>query len=639
MKTNPTNRNCLNVPQWHPHFVLIFLLALITGACGGGGSGGGVAPPPPPAGATDSGAVYLLTVDAAAAFAQQAYIKASNTGAGDQFGFSVALSGDTFAVGTNREASVATGIDGDQSDNSAAGSGAVYVFTRDAAGVWSQQAYIKASNADTGDQFGWSVALSGDTLAVSAIGEGSAATSIDGDESDNNAPDAGAAYVFTRDAAGVWSQQAYIKASNTDTGDWFGWSVALSGDTLAVGAIEDQSAATGIDGDQGNTGDGNGAAYVFTRDAAGVWSQQAYIKASNTGANDFFGYSVALSGDTLAVSTQFEDSAATGIDGDQSNNSAATAGAAYVFTRDAAGVWSQQAYIKASNTEAGDLFGQSVALSGDTVVVGAPHEQSGATGIDGDQNNNNAPEAGAVYVFTRDGVGIWSQQAYVKASNADARDFFGLSVALSADRLAVGALLEASAATGIDGDQSDNSAPDAGAAYVFTRDAAGVWSQQAYIKASNTDAGDEFGVSVALSGDTLAVSAYQEDSAATGIDGDQGNTGFSGTFVSVHSFDSKLDAISPGSNDVIRLAVLGSVNFDATQVDFSTIVLGSGKASAIRDGIVMDVNHDGIVDMVFDFNIQVTGIACHDTDATLSGETFGGDAFTGTYSVKTAGCR
>ncbi len=182
-------------------------------------------------------------------------------------------------------------------------------------------------------------------------------------------------------------------------------------------------------------------------------------------------------------------------------------------------------------------------------------------------------------------------------------------------------------------------APDSGAVYVFTRDGAGVWSQQAYIKASNTDVGDRFGWSVALSGDTLAVGASGEDSAATGIDGDQSNTGFSGTVVAVHAFGSDPNAINPSSKDVIPVAVLGSVNFDATQLDFSTAEFGPGKASPIHGGHVEDVNNDDIFDMVFHFNTQDTGIDCGDFRATLSGETFGGEAFTGTVSVKTAGCQ
>jgi trimeric autotransporter adhesin len=394
--------------------------------------------------------------------------------------------------------------------------------------------YFKASNTTAGDHFGRSVALSGDgsTLAVGATGEDSAAIGIDGNQNDNSAASAGAVYVFTRTAAGVWSQQAYVKASNTDAGDQFGHAVALSGDgnTLAVGAISEDSAATGIGGNQNdNSAASAGAVYVFTRTAAGVWSQQAYVKASNTGPGNEFGDSVALSADgsTLAVGAIGEPSAATGINGDQNDTSAASAGAAYVFTRADNGAWSQQAYLKASNTNAGDRFGSSVALSGDgnSLAVGGTGEASAATGINGNQNDNSAASAGAVYVFTRTAAGVWSQQAYVKASNTDAGDQFGHAVTLSVDgnTLAVGAFGEASAATGIGGNENDNSVGGSGAAYVFIRTAVGAWSQQAYVKASNTGTSDLFGVSVVLSGDgsTLAVGAFFEDSAATGIGGDQ----------------------------------------------------------------------------------------------------------------------
>ena len=209
---------------------------------------------------------YMLTVmrQSADAFAQDAYVKASNTEEFDNFGLSVALSGDTLAVGTYLEDSAAIGIDGDESDNTASTSGAVYVFTRDGAGVWSQQAYVKASNTEENDRFGYSVALSGDTLAVGANGEDSVATGIDGDESDNNATNSGAAYVFTRDGAGVWSQRAYVKASNTEEFNRFGLSVALSGDTLAVGAFGEDSAATGVGGDDSdNAASGSGAVYLI----------------------------------------------------------------------------------------------------------------------------------------------------------------------------------------------------------------------------------------------------------------------------------------------------------------------------------------------------------------------------------------
>ena len=260
---------------------------------------------------------------------------------------------------------------------------------------------------------------------------------------------------------------------------------------------------------------------MFTRDISNQWSQQAFLKASNTESDDWFGESVTLSGDTLAVGAKWESSNATGVNGDQSNNLTRMAGAVYVFTRNL-NSWSQQAYLKASNTGIEDNFGYSVSLSGDTLAVGAYHERSNATGVNGDQSNDLAIHAGAVYVFTRD-LSTWSPQAYLKASNTRPIDFFGYSVALSSDTLAVGAYNERSNATGVNGDQSNNLAAASGAVHLFTRDIGNQWSQQAYIKASNTGSGDAFGYSVALSGDTLAVGALNEDSNATGVNGSQTN--------------------------------------------------------------------------------------------------------------------
>ncbi|HWN95924.1 MAG TPA: FG-GAP repeat protein, partial [Methylomirabilota bacterium] len=166
------------------------------------------------------------------------------------------------------------------------------------------------------------------------------------------------------------SQQAYIKAANTGAEDRFGRSVAISGDTMVVGAFREDSSAVGVNGDGNDNSSTNfGAAYVFVRTGTN-WIQQAYLKASNAGSNDLFGWSVAISGDTVVVGADFESSNATGVNGDQSDNSASGAGAAYVFVRDGTN-WSQQAYLKASNTGAGDIFGFSVAISGETIVIGA----------------------------------------------------------------------------------------------------------------------------------------------------------------------------------------------------------------------------------------------------------------------------
>ncbi|MCA2979628.1 MAG: cadherin-like beta sandwich domain-containing protein [Myxococcaceae bacterium] len=207
-----------------------------------------------------------------------------------------------------------------------------------AASTTIQQAYVKASNTGAGDEFSSSVALSADgsTLAVGAPGEDSSATGVNGNQAGSSAGESGAVYVFTRTGS-TWAQQAYVKASNTGAGDEFGSSVALSvdGSTLAVGASREDSSATGVNGNQaGSIAAFAGAVYVFTRTGS-TWAQQAYVKASNTGADDRFGSSVALSvdGSTLAVGARSEASNATGVNGTQTDNSAFPAGAVYVFTR------------------------------------------------------------------------------------------------------------------------------------------------------------------------------------------------------------------------------------------------------------------------------------------------------------------
>jgi len=450
---------------------------------------------------------------------QQAYLKASNTDEGDRFAWdgAVAVDGDTVVIGAHYEGSDSTGINGDEANNDADRSGAVYVFVR-SGGSWSQQAYLKASNTNALDQFGRSVAIDGDTIVVGAKSESSNATGVNGDQDNNIASASGAAYVFVR-SNGSWSQQAYLKASNTGFVDQFGISVAIDGDTVAIGAPSEDSNATGINGDQtNNLASDSGAVYVFVRNG-GSWSQQAYIKASNTDAADKFGSVVALSGDTLSVSAGFEDSNTTSVNGNDNNNDAEDAGAVYVFFRSEEN-WSQQAYLKASNAEAGDIFGHSIAIDEDTIIVGAHLEDSNAMGVSGDESNNDAEFAGAAYVFTRSG-GDWSQQAYLKASNNEEDDRFGTAAAVYGDTLVISSF-EGSNATGVNGNQTINFASRSGAAYIFTR-SANSWTQQAYLKASNTEVQDQFGASMALAQDTVVIGARFEDSNATGVNGDQAN--------------------------------------------------------------------------------------------------------------------
>jgi len=518
----------------------------------------------------DSNAKYPVTIDPA--FVQQTFIKASNTDPGDGFGAAVAISGDTLVVGAPGESSNATGINGDQSDNSHGNAGAVYVFVR-TNGVWAQQAYLKPPDTSQAQFFfGQAVAISGDTIVVGRPGIFSGS--------------AGVAYVFVRSGV-TWSQQASLIPSDVGPSDNFGFSVAIEGDTAVIGAPFPEGPAP-------NPDPRPGFAFVFVRNGV-TWAEQAKLMASNANTYDGFGWSVALSGNTIVVGAQNEDSNSTGINGDGGNNLALNAGASYVFVRSGV-TWSQQAYIKASNTDALDHFGASVGIAGDTVVVGAPGESSNATGINGNQIDNSVSGAGAVYVFVRSGM-IWSQQAYIKASNTDAFDVFGSSIAIQGETMIVGAYGEASNARGVDGDQSNNSASNAGAAYYFVRSGVN-WSQQAYLKASNTHFNDHFGNSVGLSGGTLIVGAPYESSDAIGINGDgndlfAANSGAAYVFVafsltnnqpSIFSVDVTPQQGSPFVNS--QIARVSDIE-DAQNTLTVTI---NGSSSATVNGVTVTLN-------------------------------------------------
>jgi len=420
--------------------------------------------------ADNAGAVYVF-VRSGSTWSQEAYLKASNAEAADEFGYSVSLSGDTLVVGAWSEGSGATGVNGSELNNPtiAFRSGAAYVFVRSGTS-WSQEAYLKASNTGLEDHFGFSVAIDGDTVVVGSTAESSSATGVNGNESDNSAPIAGAAYVFVRNGTS-WTQEAYLKASNTEVLDVFGFSVSVSGDTVVVGADGEDGSVAGVDGNASDNGASSaGAAFVFRRNGT-TWSQEAYLKASNPGAFDTFGSTVSIADDTVVVGATGEDSDATGVNGNQADESAALSGAAYVFRRNGT-IWSQEAYLKASNTEIGDGFGTSVAVAGERVLVGAGGEDSSAAGANGDQADNSVSASGAIYMFERTGT-AWSQVAYLKASNPGMNDGFGNSVSIFDCTLVVAASGEDSNATGVDGDQVDNSAAFSGAAYVFDLGAIG----------------------------------------------------------------------------------------------------------------------------------------------------------------------
>lgn len=463
-----------------------------------------------------------------------AYFKASNSRASSFFGQSVAISadGNTIAVGAEEESSAATGINNvspGQGDTSKSGSGAVYVFVK-ASGSWTQIAYIKASNTATNAFFGKAVALSSDGGRL-IVGAPSEATTLGG---------SGAVYFFHAIGTGVtetWGPDGSVfKASNIQSSAQFGSSVAISGDgnTAVVGAIAESASNTGVSTGAGGAANASfsfaGAAYLFAY-SGGNWAQTNYVKPSNTQAAGRFGWSVALANDgsELAVGSEGEASSATGVSLTSSDTSDAFAGATYIFSK-AGSTWSQTAYVKSSNTRAQALFGNRVVLGGvggTVLAVGSAGESSGATGVNNvtpGQGDTSANNSGAVYLFTRTGS-VWSQLAYVKASNTRTSAQFGIGLSLSVDgnTLAVGSQGETSAAIGVNGTapgQSDTSLSGAGAVYVFTP-IAGMWAQTAYVKSSFAHP-DDLGVSVGVTNGAAALVAggVGDPSTATGINGD-----------------------------------------------------------------------------------------------------------------------
>lgn len=456
--------------------------------------------------------MYHVNVRRGVAIAEYAYRKASHPGSGEQLGYSVALWDDTLAVGAYHEGSAARGVLDEDPDggDAADDSGAVYIFRRTGS-VWVQEAYIKASNATAYAEFGVSVALWGDTLAVGARGEGSDTRGIiQGTQpsTDNGASrESGAVYVFRRGVDDGWSQEAYIKASNNGARDEFGQRVALRDDTLVVGVPQEDSSATGVNGAEDNDlAPDSGAVYVYRRDQ-GIWSKDAYLKPSNTGAWDKFGVTVALGPDVLAVGAFQEDGGSTGVGGNPDIAGAPDSGAAYVFRR-VGSDWAQEVYIKASNTGMGDEFGHGVAIDGDTLVVGAPRENSSAAGDD-----EAACDSGAVYVF-RHQDGAWAQVAYLKAPGTHAGDTFGRGLALAGDTLAVGAY-EDDRSSEIDPcSPANDDIDEGGALHVFQR-AGGVWAHVARIEADGRAAGDQLGWSVALWDGALVAGAPRRDDGAS----------------------------------------------------------------------------------------------------------------------------
>jgi len=272
------------------------------------------------------GKAFVFVREADDTWSEQAKLTASDAAVEDVFGASVALSGDTIIVG-------ASGNDDAGND-----SGSAYVFVRTGT-TWSEQQKLTASDPSNREEFGGSVALSGDTAVVGA--------------GLNDAT--GGAYVFERSET-TWTEEQILTASDADSSDLFGRAVAFNGDTIVVGASGNDDA-----------GDDSGSAYVFVKAPDDTWAEKAKLIASDAVGRDFFGQSVAVSGDMIVVGAHLDD--------DAGENS----GSVYVFVRSGSS-WVQQGKLNASDAAGRDFFGQSVAVNGDTVVVGATGDDDGGEG-------------------------------------------------------------------------------------------------------------------------------------------------------------------------------------------------------------------------------------------------------------------
>ena len=353
----------------------------------------------------------------------------------DRFGTWVDIDGDTAAVG-------AFGADALGSD-----SGAVYVYRYDGTS-WAQEQKLTASDGTGGDFFGISVALDGDTLIVGANLEDAAGA------------DSGSAYVFTRSGT-TWTEEAKLVAPDGAQQDRFGYAVDLSGDTVVVGALDDD-----------DNGPGSGAAYVFTR-LGTAWSFEQKLLALDGQASDHLGEAVAVDGDTVVVGAKGDDDSGT------------NAGSGYVFSRDGT-TWTQEAKLLAPDGAQDDEFGFAVGVSADRVVIGAHlDDDSGA-------------DSGSVHVYRRAAGPVWGHETKLLASDGGAGDHFGSSLDLDGPILAIGARYD------------DDLGGDSGSTYVFGRTGT-IWGEQAKLLAADGTSPDLFGWSVALGGASLIVGAYTDE--------------------------------------------------------------------------------------------------------------------------------
>jgi hypothetical protein len=373
----------------------------------------------------NAGAAYILR-NISGTWTVVQKIVASDRAADDEFGTSVAISGDYAIVGAPRKS---TTIGFTVYSNA----GAAYIF-QNTSGTWSQVNKVLASDREGSDEFGHSVAISGDYAIVGAPYEDHSVTGT------NYQSNKGSAYIYKKGAT-IWTDEQKIVGTSASTNDNFGWSVGISGDYAIIGMPKD-----GLAGPSGTLTEA-GSAFIFSKNTSGNWTQMQKIIASDEGAGDEFGNSVAISGDYVIVGAMLEDHNATG--GANLND----AGSAYIFERNG-GTWTQMDKIVASDREVDDKFGVSVSISGDYAIVGAYNEDHDQIG------GNYIYNSGSAYIF-KNTSGNWAEANKIMSSDRAYGDLFGYSVAISGDYAIAGAYLEDENATG------GNNLSGAGSIYIF----------------------------------------------------------------------------------------------------------------------------------------------------------------------------